>query len=130
MFVFFFFMLRRPPRSTRTDTLFPYTTLFRSLRAGLQGAAGERGERAWRAHDRDGQCVPQRRRHDQSPDPGLQPQAPGGDHRRTDRAYFLYISVVRREGRTPPLDRKSDGARKSEQGRVDQAGRVETEKIK
>src|SRR3546814_8522250 len=28
--VFFFFMIRRPPRSTRTDTLFPYTTLFRS----------------------------------------------------------------------------------------------------
>src|SRR3546814_14092991 len=28
-------MIRRPPRSTRTDTLFPYTTLFRSL-AGLQ----------------------------------------------------------------------------------------------
>src|SRR3546814_19696671 len=36
-------MIRRPPRSTRTDTLFPYTTLFRSidrfLRAGAQGAA-------------------------------------------------------------------------------------------
>src|SRR3546814_4012437 len=29
----FFLMIRRPPRSTRTDTLFPYTTLFRSLRA-------------------------------------------------------------------------------------------------
>src|SRR3546814_5468429 len=29
---FFFLMIRRPPRSTRTDTLFPYTTLFRSLR--------------------------------------------------------------------------------------------------
>src|SRR3546814_11969491 len=27
----FFLMIRRPPRSTRTDTLFPYTTLFRSL---------------------------------------------------------------------------------------------------
>src|SRR3546814_16754777 len=27
---FFFLMRRRPPRSTRTDTLFPYTTLFRS----------------------------------------------------------------------------------------------------
>src|SRR3546814_10925315 len=27
---FFFLMLRRPPRSTLTDTLFPYTTLFRS----------------------------------------------------------------------------------------------------
>src|SRR3546814_11593344 len=29
---FFFLMIRRPPRSTRTDTLFPYTTLFRSRR--------------------------------------------------------------------------------------------------
>src|SRR3546814_16851888 len=30
----FFLMIRRPPRSTRTDTLFPYTTLFRSCRKG------------------------------------------------------------------------------------------------
>src|SRR3546814_8627489 len=29
--LFVFLMIRRPPRSTRTDTLFPYTTLFRSL---------------------------------------------------------------------------------------------------
>src|SRR3546814_6808859 len=28
--MFFFLMIRRPPRSTRTDTLFPYTTLFRA----------------------------------------------------------------------------------------------------
>src|SRR3546814_18186920 len=41
-------MIRRPPRSTRTDTLFPYTTLFRShrhtlhsVRAGLELQAGE-----------------------------------------------------------------------------------------
>src|SRR3546814_3225608 len=31
-------MIRRPPRSTRTDTLFPYTTLFRSLAAAGLGA--------------------------------------------------------------------------------------------
>src|SRR3546814_4433161 len=31
MSCFFFLMIRRPPRSTRTDTLFPYTTLFRSV---------------------------------------------------------------------------------------------------
>src|SRR3546814_19650305 len=31
--LFFFLMIRRPPRSTRTDTLFPYTTLFRSDQA-------------------------------------------------------------------------------------------------
>src|SRR3546814_13180513 len=37
----FFLMIRRPPRSTRTDTLFPYTTLFRS---GCRRAAGS----AWR----------------------------------------------------------------------------------
>src|SRR3546814_14333476 len=30
--MFFFLMIRRPPRSTRTDTLLPYTTLFRSIR--------------------------------------------------------------------------------------------------
>src|SRR3546814_12362463 len=30
-------MIRRPPRSTRTDTLFPYTTLFRSRRKVLRG---------------------------------------------------------------------------------------------
>src|SRR3546814_18540711 len=34
--VCFFLMIRRPPRSTRTDTLFPYTTLFRS--PGIAGA--------------------------------------------------------------------------------------------
>src|SRR3546814_4949256 len=30
LYIFFCLMIRRPPRSTRTDTLFPYTTLFRS----------------------------------------------------------------------------------------------------
>src|SRR3546814_14023534 len=34
--LFFFLMIRRPPRSTRTDTLFPYTTLFRSDHAILR----------------------------------------------------------------------------------------------
>src|SRR3546814_19512149 len=41
--IFFFLMIRRPPRSTRTDTLFPYTTLFRSASAlvlfAIAGAA-------------------------------------------------------------------------------------------
>src|SRR3546814_16298104 len=38
---FFFLMIRRPPRSTRTDTLVPYTTLFRSSASGnwSQGSA-------------------------------------------------------------------------------------------
>src|SRR3546814_3068118 len=38
LFIFFFLMIRRPPRSTRTDTLFPYTPLFRSTsRAAAPG---------------------------------------------------------------------------------------------
>src|SRR3546814_11560999 len=46
--MFFFLMIRRPPRSTRTDTLFPYTTLFRSrLDAGRVGGQdiGDRDRR-------------------------------------------------------------------------------------
>src|SRR3546814_6672800 len=53
-------MIRRPPRATRTDTLFPYTTLFRSCpragRANRRGAcAGEPG-----AHLRQRRCLQQR----------------------------------------------------------------------
>src|SRR3546814_18251637 len=33
-------MIRRPPRSTRTDTLFPYTTLFRSVSERIKAPAG------------------------------------------------------------------------------------------
>src|SRR3546814_1913673 len=52
-------MIRRPPRSTRTDTLFPYTTLFRSLQP-VQRA--DRQPRRTRAH-RDG-AVARPCRHD------------------------------------------------------------------
>src|SRR3546814_8741930 len=42
-------MIRQPPRSTRTDTLFPYTTLFRSKRIGsLQNSAPGRSSRKTR----------------------------------------------------------------------------------
>src|SRR3546814_10108705 len=59
--VLFFFMIRRPPRSTRTDTLFPYTTLFRSeadreCRAGAHlQEAGEAGRR--RAGGGEHRCI-------------------------------------------------------------------------
>src|SRR3546814_8751499 len=50
---FFFLMIRRPPRSTRTDTLFPYTTLFRSqLRVQAEATihhSDALAEAAWRA---------------------------------------------------------------------------------
>src|SRR3546814_15020065 len=42
----FFLMIRRPPRSTRTDTLFPYTTLFRSSGEVLAVVRVQRGRPA------------------------------------------------------------------------------------
>src|SRR3546814_3607369 len=55
IFSFFFLMIRRPPRSTRTDTLFPYTTLFRSPLPGCVCAARRLPRRAaarWRRNRR------------------------------------------------------------------------------
>src|SRR3546814_19729421 len=53
-------MVPRPPRSTRTDTLFPYTTLFRSLQRGsLAGLPLARHE----LHDADPHAVAQRAEH-------------------------------------------------------------------
>src|SRR3546814_16714729 len=44
-------MIRRPPRSTRTDTLFPYTTLFRSLVSSSSQAFAKRTEVTMKFHD-------------------------------------------------------------------------------
>src|SRR3546814_12293449 len=43
--MFFFLLRRRPPRSTRTDTLFPYTTLFRAHRASARTPRQARTDR-------------------------------------------------------------------------------------
>src|SRR3546814_19211832 len=40
-------MIRRPPRSTRTDTLFPYTTLFRSFDMGFDRIVGRQRQKAF-----------------------------------------------------------------------------------
>src|SRR3546814_7295952 len=74
---YFFVMMRRPPRSTRTDTLFPYTTLFRSRAAGRPGARRGHGgphaqRRGWRVASLPGP-------------PGARPQPAGrARHQRAD----------------------------------------------
>src|SRR3546814_8524872 len=63
-------MIRRPPRATRTDTLFPYTTLFRSFLEGVEGGEdhprvrgiGEGGARE--AREGDGVAHARRLLHD------------------------------------------------------------------
>src|SRR3546814_15036774 len=52
VYLFFFLMIRRPPRSTRTDTLFPYTTLFRSPSQAARPGSRSVG---WHGNPSDGE---------------------------------------------------------------------------
>src|SRR3546814_5451125 len=77
-------MIRRPPRSTRTDTLFPYTTLFRSPAPRGPQAVAPRADGLRRA------------RHRAAPPPGRRPAL----NRRDLRSWRLRSeTVVRRRGR-------------------------------
>src|SRR3546814_3635518 len=60
LILFFFLMIRRPPRSTRTDTLFPYTTLFRSHAGSRAAYANASALVAWlyRRDRRRRPCAP------------------------------------------------------------------------
>src|SRR5881409_4253525 len=50
---FFFLMIRRPPRSTREATLFPYTTLFRSVGLPIYACGAAGGVAAWAARSEE-----------------------------------------------------------------------------
>src|SRR3546814_19674886 len=85
-------MIRRPPRSTRTDTLFPYTTLFRSA-AAAPGEIGKRVERGGRiAETRDQLAIGDR------PDPGRAEEAKPRDMRCVSHARGRRAARCRRAG--------------------------------
>src|SRR3546814_9040809 len=90
-------MILRPPRSTRTDTLFPYTTLFRSL-AGVFQPAGD-ADRELRLHRRsaDDAAV---RRHRRLSDRQLRLD----QGQRCDRRRQLAVATVRHQPRQPAFD--------------------------
>src|SRR3546814_8850633 len=58
IYIFFFLMIRLPPRSTRTDTLFPYTTLFRSSADVGGDRRRTRDDLAWHLHLRQRRSRP------------------------------------------------------------------------
>src|SRR3546814_12515393 len=102
-------MVRRPPRSTRTDTLFTYTTLSRSrglrdLRRDLRQAVGGRGPR------RRGDIAPHLRRSRRARDRAV---GRAGAARRTDPRRHRPAGAGRvrthRTGRTEHPDRKRGG---------------------
>src|SRR3546814_20900703 len=103
-------MIRRPPRSTRTDTLFPYTTLFRSIWAG----------RAAPPHRSPPNAAPSPERRCRAP-----PQAPNADRLTGHVAAKLHHPgrLCRVAGGAPPADRQSVASGTSVPLRVDLGGR-------
>src|SRR3546814_6341793 len=92
-----FLMIRRPPRSTRTDTLFPYTTLFRSGAVReLDPAAVHHPHRADERAVGNGRHHPARLRQ-QHPDSGRPRRAgrPGGEERRSEEHTSELQSLMR-----------------------------------
>src|SRR3546814_2720824 len=96
-------MIRRPPRSTRTDTLFPYTTLFRSPGASPQASARDLsspggGQQRPSPADGGGSGV--------SAGPAAPAATGGRGLRRTDPHPSPHrLSLVRRRPPSPPDDR-------------------------
>src|SRR3546814_8043861 len=102
--VFCVLMIRRPPRSTRTDTLFPYTTLFRSLddlrRAFI--AIVDMRDRLRPAREFMG--VGRAHRHRQVGDT-RRLGARNIAERRSDEAVIFGIEIGRRQRQVEPVDR-------------------------
>src|SRR3546814_3555543 len=94
----FFLMFRRPPSSTLTDTLFPYTPLFRARRRRRIGPARHHGQRRGGAQDR--------LHHQGVPDP--QPHRRGaGRHRRQPVQQYarpLAMAYVRQDRKSTRLN--------------------------
>src|SRR3546814_6117622 len=93
-------MLRRPPRSTRTDTLFPYTTLFRAILQAERHALGAAVLEHHARHPRAGHHVQVR-----APGRGLQERAGRAPAHAAALVYLEIIAafVVRSEEHTSEL---------------------------
>src|SRR3546814_8160474 len=86
-------MIRRPPRSTRTVTLFPYTTLFRSLVVHEGEAAGSVGLEHHLERQQVGVGTDDRPVHERTGDEGDVPQSRvvRGEHREASRTAALEV---------------------------------------
>src|SRR3546814_17677827 len=120
-------MIRRPPRSTRTDTLFPYTTLFRSGKDRRGSSSPEpppSRPTAWSPRPprrRQGQSVPGPR--SKSLAPSLSPSIPGQPHRLLEQVERDVEAAQYRRDLLPAiafgrLDQPRDRDSRSEERRV------------
>src|SRR3546814_10695546 len=99
---FVFLMIRRPPRSTRTDTLFPYTTLFRSLVEGPRRRPVRVHHRGERSRSRGPASADRRRQTEPLGHQLRHPSCTGGDttHGRSNRP----CRARQRRGHGPDLE--------------------------
>src|SRR3546814_18054608 len=114
VFFFFFLMIRRPPRSTRTDTLFPYTTLFRSPQEFLGSAFCQARLRARRLGLRVRECE------------GPHDRPTSGVPGRADRG--VRGTRLRRRAAVPGAGRR-EFRRSTEPGAPLRSGRVEERRV-
>src|SRR3546814_7976727 len=117
-------MIRRPPRSTRTDTLFPYTTLFRSRRLYVVGGAAWRtGNDAVQYPDQPAALRPDDRR------AGLWLCRPDGRRRGQGRRALWRDDggrrrrIARTERSRPGRRALSGRARRADRGKADRLNR-------
>src|SRR3546814_2943921 len=89
-------MIRRPPRSTRTDTLFPYTTLFRSNGQGKvpPPRCGQRGTVGRHADSRLGAEAEPRRRADSRPQGRRRDERPRSEEHTSELQSLMRISYA------------------------------------
>src|SRR3546814_6068743 len=88
-------MIRRPPRSTRTDTLFPYTTLFRSCAAAGRHRAAGCDPRSAHRHCLPAASCPDRFPGRRSPAPPPMARKPHGLRRRSEEHTSELQSLMR-----------------------------------
>src|SRR3546814_17776877 len=112
----FFLIVRRPPRSTRTDTLFPYTTLFRSQRADRAAGIFDDMTGAARRADGAGDVEDDVLRRHAGADVALDAhfhRLGGLEQQRLRREPMLDFARPDAEGKRADADRKSVGYGKS-----------------
>src|SRR3546814_16007233 len=125
VYFFFFLMIRRPPRSTRTDTLFPYTTLFRS--AVLVQGVPRRGPGRHRqdgARERSARGE-HRSRHEAGPVVGGSIPPPAAAHAHADRRRPHHQREHDCAGALPPAARTAGGAEADRRSVMKGTGGVE-----
>src|SRR3546814_10602283 len=99
-------MIRRPPRATRTDTLFPYTTLFRSRRRAPGGAWRQPAQIPTPRHSRSGGADPGRKARHRAA--RLRSEEHTSELQSLMRISYAVFCLKKKKGKVARVDRDTD----------------------